>query len=170
MMLEFLYKGFYTVPDITVLTGATTESTQQPPAKLPRTRDEAEDNSCAPGMTSPHPSYIHPRMYRLADYFMIDSLKEMAKRQFVEALNSQSNWFPSCGIEQVIVEIYTTRGNYEELKAPLIKIIERWLDKNHPQVKSYIRSVITSLNSISAFENDLMVEILLESDQRDQQT
>lgn len=144
------------------------ESTQQPPAKRRRTTDETEVNSCAPDVTNPHPGYFHLRMCGLADYFMMDCLKRMARRQFVIALNTQSNW---CGIEQVIAEIYATCGNYEELRAPLIKrIVDRGLDENDPQIMSYIQSVAASLNSISAFAEDFSEEIEKGMKRRQKQT
>lgn len=55
-------------------------------------------------------------MYGLADYFLIDSLKRVAKRNFLQALDSWANWSPRYDIKEVIEEMYSTRGNYSELK------------------------------------------------------
>lgn len=85
MMLEFLYKGSYTIPRGRLPNSKSTSSAQQPPMKGQKTLAEIANEPL------PHPGYIHLRMYGLADYLMIDSLKEVTKRSFLKTLDGWEN-------------------------------------------------------------------------------
>lgn len=80
-VLEFAYNGFYTVPE-DVLTGATTRSMRQSPVGGPEKTAELETKSLTMDETNCH-RYFHLRMYGLADYLVVDTLKGMAEAQFI---------------------------------------------------------------------------------------
>lgn len=157
-MLEFLYKGSYTVPEFGLLTAL------EPPAKRPKTTGEGKDKSCSTAMTGKLPGCVHLRMYGLADYFMIDSLKKMAKRHFLENLDDYQSWPPSENIHPVIEEIYSAHGNYEEFKTPLAKkIAQRFTEKQLAGLKEPLRSDISPLKSkLPQFAIDLCEELMSE--------
>lgn len=71
-------------------------------------------------LTDCHPCYFHVRMYGEADYFMIDDLKSKAE---VHSRASFMNYPDRQSFTETIQEIYSTQGNYQELRRLAIQMI-----------------------------------------------
>ncbi|KAJ5133422.1 hypothetical protein N7448_001550 [Penicillium atrosanguineum] len=59
-----------------------------------------------------HKALFHTRMYAEGDYFMIDTLKRLARKSFFPLICHRLDSKDA----QSLVEIYSKRANYQELK------------------------------------------------------
>lgn len=101
-------------------------------------------------------------MYGLADYFVIDNLKHYAKDRFSKAPEEWRDWDSSYKIEQLVKEIYSTRGDYELLKMPLLeRIIRRCSNPRFTRRCYNFNSHNLPLDCSPEFTHDLCLKALL---------
>lgn len=110
------------MPEDTILTGATTRSIQQSPTEGSTEAAYLAAQSLAVDNTN-CPRHFHLRMYGLADYLLMDSLKKAANVAFNELMKPTYATLLWNALEPLIKEIYSTRGNYQQLKKPFIKAV-----------------------------------------------
>ncbi|KAJ5814364.1 uncharacterized protein N7503_001114 [Penicillium pulvis] len=73
-----------------------------------------------PSLTTCPVSYFHARVYAEADYFMIDELKQYAKREFSFALAAcDTTW----RLKLLILELWSPRAAYKDLQVTLLRNI-----------------------------------------------
>ncbi|KAJ5890212.1 hypothetical protein N7504_011022 [Penicillium tannophilum] len=73
-----------------------------------------------PSLTTCPASYFHARVYAEADYFMIDELKQYAKREFSFALAAcDTTW----RLKLLILELWSPRAAYKDLQVTLLRNI-----------------------------------------------
>lgn len=158
VVLEFIYKGKYTVEGVALDVCAPT-NTNSPGANLfelrkrkstdtpddmpqkrpmlimadspvledvaPERKEDVNLNAEAwtsswPSLTTCPASYFHARVYAEADYFMIDELKQYAKREFSFALAAcDTTW----RLKLLILELWSPRAAYKDLQVTLLRNI-----------------------------------------------
>ncbi|KAJ5087431.1 hypothetical protein N7456_011047 [Penicillium angulare] len=70
-----------------------------------------------PPLTICPPCYFHARIYAEADFFMLDDLKELAKRKFNESLEICNVVWK---LQLLLLELWSDRADYRELRSLLL--------------------------------------------------
>lgn len=105
-------------------------------------------------------AYFHARMFAEADYFLISSLKQMAKRLFSDlfAFNKRKEI-----IQETVEELYSNRGDYQELKEIAIRKLVKLL--RDPNIKNDSLLSLDFMKSVPEFEHDLCAALIQLADQ-----
>ncbi|KAJ5389422.1 uncharacterized protein N7496_000490 [Penicillium cataractarum] len=105
-------------------------------------------------------AYFHARMFAEADYFLIGDLRQKAKNLFSNlfAFNMRKEI-----IQEAVEELYSHRGNYQELKEIAIgKLVKLLRD---PNIKNDSLLSLDFMKSVPEFEHDLCAALIQLADQ-----
>lgn len=118
-MLEFLYTSDYTLGQssaqqaVAAAADTTEQSTQSATSTTVKLTEVRDVKAYASYTGIIHPAYLHMRIFRVADYFQIHTLRRLATNKFFGSL---SVWPSTNDLRTITEELYSTNRNYKRLK------------------------------------------------------